>query len=111
MSFRRERRLPRFINFASATSKDLGLLTAACDPATFGRGKEDVYDESYRKAVKMDAADFAVKFDPVASGLIRTIEDKLLQGETEKMRIKAEQYKLNVYGNAYPLCPSSSPVF
>jgi hypothetical protein len=52
-------RFRRFIDFASATSEDLDLLTAACDPATFGRGNEDVYDESYRKAVKMDASNFS----------------------------------------------------
>jgi hypothetical protein len=92
----------RFIDFASATPEDLDLLTTACDPATFGRGKEDVYDESYRKAVKMDTSNFSIQFDPGASGLIQIIEDQLLQGETEKMHIKAELYKLNVYGNIYP---------
>ncbi|KAF9648975.1 hypothetical protein BDM02DRAFT_3167372 [Thelephora ganbajun] len=88
---------PRFIDFASATPADLDLLTAACDPATFGRGNEDVYDESYRKAVKMDASNFSVQLDLAGSGLIRTIEDQLLQGEAEKMRIRAELYKLNVH--------------
>ena len=47
----------------------------------------------------MDASNFAVQLDLVASGLIRTIEDQLLQGEMEKMRIRAELYTLNVYGN------------
>ena len=65
----------------------------------FGRGNEDVHDETYRKALKMDASNFAVQLDLVASGLIRTIEDQLLQGEMEKMRIRAELYTLNVYGN------------
>ena len=65
----------------------------------FGRGNEDVHDETYRKALKMDAPNFAVQLDLVASGLIRTIEDQLLQGEMEKMRIRAELYTLNVYGN------------
>ena len=48
---------------------------------------------------KMDASNFTVQLDLVASGLIRTIEDQLLQGEMEKMRIRAELYTLNVYGN------------
>ena len=51
----------------------------------------------------MDASDFAVQFDLAASGLIRTIENQLLQGKTESMRVKAELYKLNVYGNSLPL--------
>ena len=79
----------------------MDLLTAACDPATFGRGNEDVYDESYRKAVKMDASNFVVQFDLAGSGLMRTIEDQLLQSETENKYIRAELYKLNVYGDFY----------
>ena len=90
----------RFIDFASVTSEDLDFLIAACDPATFGRGSEDVYDESYRKAVKMDASDFVAQLDLTGSGLVRIVEDQLLQSETEKMHIRAQLYKLNVYGNS-----------
>lgn len=64
---------------------------AACDLATFGRGKGDVYAESHRKPVKMDASNFSVQFDLARSGLIRTIE--------ENLRIETVLYKLNVYGN------------
>ena len=99
--------LRRFIDFTSATSEDLDPLITACDPATFGRGNEMVSDESYRKAVKMDISDFAIQLDLVGSGIIRTLEDRLLQGETEKMCIRAELYKLNVYGD---LCRDASPV-
>jgi len=88
----------RFVNLASATSEEIDQLTAACDPATFGRGKKDVYDESYRKAVKMDASNFAVQFDPVRVGLIKIIEEQLLQDQEKEMSINAEIYKLNVYG-------------
>ena len=48
----------------------------------------------------MDASNFAIQLDLAASGLIHAIEDQLLQGEMEKMRIRAELYKLNVYGNS-----------
>ena len=99
-TFHHQRRFCRFVDFASATPKDLDSLITACDPATFGRGNEDVYDESYRKASKMDASNFAIQLDLAASGLIHAIEDRLLQGEMEKMRIRAELYKLNVYGNS-----------
>jgi len=99
-------RSPRFINFASATSKDLDLLHEACDPATFGRGNEDVYDESYRKAVKMDASDFALQLGLVGSGLMRTVEDQLLQTKTENKYIRPELYKLNIYGKSS--CEASS---
>ena len=88
-----------FIDFASPTPEQLDRLAAACSPATFGRGDQDVYDESYRKALKMDASHFSAQFDPTVSSLTRTIEENLLQGETEKMSIRPEIYKLNVYGN------------
>ena len=67
-----------------------------------------MYDESYRKALKMDNTDFAVQFDPTLSGLIKTIEENLLQGQMEKMSIRPEVYKLNVYGSLSPYCPWSS---
>jgi hypothetical protein len=49
----------------------------------------------------MDASNFALQLDLEASGLISAIEAQLFQGETEGMRIRAELYKLNVYGNSY----------
>lgn len=97
--FYERRYFPRFVDFASATPEELDLLLAACQPATFGRGNEDVYDESYRKAFKMDASDFNVQLDLMGTGLVRTIEDQLLHRETENKCIRAELYKLNVYGN------------
>ena len=47
----------------------------------------------------MDASDFSVQLDLASSGLIQTIEDQLLQSGAGNMHIKAELYKLNVYGN------------
>jgi len=91
-------RTRRFINFASHTPEQLDQLAAACSPATFGRGDQDVYDETYRKALKMDTVDFAAQFDPTVSSLTETIRENLLQGQAEKMEIKPEIYKLNIYG-------------
>ena len=48
----------------------------------------------------MDVSNFAIHLDLAGSDLIRTIEDQLFHGETEKKRIKAELYKLNVYGSS-----------
>jgi len=79
--------------------EDLDILATACEPATFGRGNEDVHDESYRKAVKMDASNFSIQLDLAGSGLTGTIEDQLLQRGTDNKYIRAELYKLNVYGN------------
>ena len=96
---RRELTPLRFIDFTSATPEELNQLAAACQPATFGHGTEDVYDETYRKAGKMDAQNFSVQLDPISSGLIQTIESQLAPTQAGKpMSIKAEIYKLNVYG-------------
>ena len=60
-----------------------------------------MYDESYRKALKMDATDFMVRFDPTVSSLIETIKENLLQCQTQKMEIKPEIHNLNVYGSLW----------
>ena len=89
----------RFIDFASATPEELDQLTVACEPATFGHGTEDVYDETYRKARRVDSQNFSTQLDPVGSGLLQTIETQLAPTQAKKpMSIKAEIYKLNVYG-------------
>ena len=47
----------------------------------------------------MDTSNFSVQFDLSNSGLIQTIESQLVPTQAEKlMSIKAEIYKLNVYG-------------
>ena len=99
----------RFIDFASSTPEQLDQLAAECVPATFGRGNQDVYDESYRKALKMDASNFAVQFDPASSGLIKTIERNLLHPADIDMSIIPEIYKLNVYGR--PFHPLRDQIF
>jgi len=68
--------------------------------ATFGRGNQDVLDESYRKAWKLDASKFATQFDVVRSGILSTIHGALLQFEESSMVMDAELYKLNVYGQS-----------
>ena len=45
----------------------LSSLIAKGSPATFGRGGEDVLDESYRKAIKIDPTEFSSNFHPVRS--------------------------------------------
>ena len=47
----------------------------------------------------MDTTGFSAQFDPTLFGLIKTIEGNLLQGQKEKMSIRPEIYKLNVYGD------------
>ncbi|KAJ6513659.1 hypothetical protein C8R47DRAFT_1206964 [Mycena vitilis] len=87
------------IDLGNATDEDLLALAAACDQATFGKDQMDVLDETYRKAGKMNLNKFAARLDVVASGLIDAISPDLLQGQdTDAKALRAELYKLNVYG-------------
>jgi hypothetical protein len=53
-------------------------------------------DETYRKAGKMDSECFSLTLDN--ADLIKIIRDYLLEGLNSKKGVKAELYKLNVYG-------------
>ncbi|TFL04312.1 hypothetical protein BDV98DRAFT_312908 [Pterulicium gracile] len=46
-------------NFSNVSSAEVADLVDACQPATFGRNDEDVLDESYRKAGKLEPSSFA----------------------------------------------------
>ncbi|KAF7288952.1 Fe2OG dioxygenase domain-containing protein [Mycena indigotica] len=90
----------RHISFNNATEEQLKRLAESCTRATFGRGTEDILDESYRKAGKLDCADFAASLDVGTLRLVEAISPDLLDGrdDVEDKNIKAELYKLNVYG-------------
>ncbi|KZP24472.1 hypothetical protein FIBSPDRAFT_951223 [Athelia psychrophila] len=85
----------RHIDLSKATSAQLQGLADACQPATFGLDKQDVLDESYRKAGKMDTSNFSSKFDIERSGIIDHVRDGLVPGQGD---VRVELYKLNVYG-------------
>ncbi|TFK66432.1 hypothetical protein BDN72DRAFT_823423 [Pluteus cervinus] len=85
------------LSVASANATQLEDLNKSCLPATFGLSSKDVYDESYRKARKMDVENFAINFDLHAFGIIDAIRKELLEGPNPEKVIKAELYKLNVY--------------
>ena len=87
------------ISLCDPPSEALELLAKACDPATFGRNKDDVYDESYRKAKKLNAGSFIVGLDVVKLGLIDVIRENLILGEKSAKPVRAELYNLNVYGH------------
>jgi hypothetical protein len=76
----------------------LDQLAQACEPASFGRKHENVFDETYRKAGKMDPECFSPMLDPFRADLIKIIRGYLLEGTQSTENIKAELYKLNIYG-------------
>ena len=88
---------PGRIDLTSYTDAEVQHLADSCDAASFGRGGEDVHDESYRKAGKLDKLYFATNFCPELSGLMDAVRPYILEGHNDKA-LKAELYKLNVYG-------------
>ncbi|EWG41439.1 hypothetical protein FVEG_03561 [Fusarium verticillioides 7600] len=75
-------------------------LLADCQPATFGIGSQEVLNEEYRKAGKMNTEDFCTNFNPYEHGIVDTINQVLAQASVTDARglgVKAELYKLNVY--------------
>lgn len=95
--------LPIQGNGVSDEESGISTLVRDCSPATFGRGQKDVLDESYRRAGKMDVADFATNFHPADFGLIQHAEQTLLpsvlserENDFQAKGLIAELYKLNV---------------
>ncbi|TRM62148.1 hypothetical protein BD626DRAFT_631325 [Schizophyllum amplum] len=84
------------IDLARPTEERLNRLEEACQPATFGRDQKDVLDETYRKAGKMDLSHFSTHFDPSHAGILKLVQDELLQNGHDKLTM--ELYKLNLYG-------------
>src|ERR1700733_2489961 len=91
------------IDLSNAFETELKQLSEACQPATFGVNQEDVLDESYRKAGKMDVTDFSPKFNLADSSLMDIVRSELLEGHKSNKAIKTELYKLNLYGKAHRL--------
>ncbi|KAJ3545892.1 hypothetical protein NMY22_g2269 [Coprinellus aureogranulatus] len=89
-----------YIDFAARTAndEDIQRLVQECEQATFGRNNQDVLDESYRKAWKMDTSQFATQFDLAKSGILDVVHDQLLHYEENTKNLVAHLYKLNVYG-------------
>lgn len=63
---------------AHSPTTEFNELLAACKPASFGRGGEEVLDEEYRKAGKLDIESFTTNFCPYEAGIIDVVAQLLL---------------------------------
>ncbi|PLN86495.1 hypothetical protein BDW42DRAFT_158595 [Aspergillus taichungensis] len=87
-----------------SSSERLQRLVADCEPASFGRGQEDVLDPAYRNAGKLDPTQFLTSFHPADFGIIESVEKILLpniginvNSPLHRRKLTWELYKLNVY--------------
>lgn len=95
-------KIPLLLSFVQfpADSSSCGALAAACQPATFGVEHEDVLDETYRKAGKMDRGEFSISFESALGVFLEQAAKQLLGISKEGVHeeVFVELYKLNVYG-------------
>ncbi|RFU25895.1 hypothetical protein B7463_g10442, partial [Scytalidium lignicola] len=80
--------------------EQLETLLRDCQPASFGRGGQDVFDEAYRKASKLDASKFSSDLCPYELGVVDTVAELLMPSAYiagGSRGVVAELYKLNVY--------------
>ncbi|KAL4970337.1 uncharacterized protein BDV14DRAFT_195032 [Aspergillus stella-maris] len=82
----------------------LKQLLKDCEPATFGKGQEDVHDPEYRNTGKMDPNKFATTFHPADFGIIENMNKILFPSVSTEMenslgfrKLRVGLYKLNVY--------------
>ena len=80
------------------STEAISNLVNACEPATFGFNGENVHDESYRKAGKLDCTSFRPLLDVSKLNLIQIVRGGLLHGLEAQKPIRAELYNLNIYG-------------
>ncbi|KXN86763.1 hypothetical protein AN958_09623 [Leucoagaricus sp. SymC.cos] len=88
----------RHIQLGTMTESDLEALLDACQPASFGRGSDNVFDETYRKAWKMDAGVFSWLFNPDSGRFVADLAQGFCPWDSLDRGIRVEPYKLNVYG-------------
>ncbi|KAK4496222.1 hypothetical protein PRZ48_012202 [Zasmidium cellare] len=84
----------------SGVSHELQQLLKACAPATFGRNGDEVHDEAYRKAGKLDTTAFTTSFCPYQLGIMDVVQQVLMPYNWIRkgnLGIRAELYKLNAY--------------
>lgn len=89
-----------------ATESNLEELLTASTPAPFGRGGEDVCDEGYRKAPKLERTQFATTFNPYELGIIDTIAQVLLPSAVDLRMlgaVRAELFQLHVSSSSVPV--------
>ncbi len=71
------------------SSHDLQQLIASCQPATFGRGGEEVLDDDYRKAGKLDTTAFVTTFCPYNAGIVDVVAQLLVPQTSQEKHVRS----------------------
>ena len=81
----------------------LEQLIQDCQPATFGRGGEDVYDETYRRAGAMGVDQFTTDFCPYEAGIIDIVAQLLLPSITGDLEAPPARPRVSPLAEKYNL--------
>ncbi len=79
---------------ADPSPKEFQQLLTTCLPASFGRGGEEVLDEDYRKAGKLDREAFTTSFCPYAAGIIDVVTQLLLPQTSQDKHMRSIRVSL-----------------
>ena len=71
-------------------------LLELCEPASFGKGSEEVLDPEYRQALRLDGDKFLLNFELQSTSLLEDIKAALCP-DRDNVTLTAELDKLNVY--------------
>ncbi|KAI8931577.1 hypothetical protein NX059_011231 [Plenodomus lindquistii] len=90
--------LPNQSSRQSCAADGFAKLIRDSIPASFGYQGQDIIDETYRKASKLDPSAFSTNFNPYEVGIIDVIGQALLpKHPIQSQGIRAELYNLNIY--------------
>ena len=71
-------------------------LLELCEPASFGKGSEEVLDPEYRQALRLNGDKFSMNFELQSTTLLEDIKAALCP-DRDNVSLTAELDKLNVY--------------
>lgn len=74
---------------SDASSKEFKDLINVSLPATFARAGEEVLDEDYRKAGKLDRGHFTTDFCPYETGIVDTLTQILLPQTSQSKHVRS----------------------
>ncbi|KAJ5593578.1 hypothetical protein N7537_010482 [Penicillium hordei] len=83
-----------------AVTDSLAHLLKDCEPASFGRGNQELIDEGYRQASTLDIQKFSSDYSPYDNRVMEKVSQALaFRGVADNSHrgLRAELYKMNIY--------------
>ena len=62
-------------------------ILRSCDPEAYGQGEKEVFDETYRKAWKLNASQFSTSFSPYEHSMVVIVTQVLAHCQYSGIRL------------------------